>query len=271
MEKSKVILMGSEALEENNKQRELAKYLYDALYSKKESLSPAELNEYNEKLVRIINGEPAQYVIGNVNFYGYKFNIDKNVLIPRFETEELVYYAIKYINNYFTTSISIADIGTGSGVIAITLKKELPNCNIVATDISPSAIKIAKRNSKLLDADIKFLVGDMLEPLKGQKLDVIISNPPYIKESEEIEKIVSAFEPNLALYGGVDGLKYYQQIFINAPNILNDKFIIALEISDSIKEAILKLVNKYFKTATYKIIKDMAGRDRILFIFNKID
>ncbi|MDD4035805.1 MAG: peptide chain release factor N(5)-glutamine methyltransferase [Bacilli bacterium] len=271
MNKDKVIIMAQAELIKNKKQSELAEYLYKALYEEKRVLSSLELKEYKSKLQEVINGKPIQYVIGNVNFYGHKFNINESVLIPRFETEELVFYTLKYIKEYFDTSISIADIGTGSGVIAITLKKELPSCNLIATDISSSAIDVAKGNAERLGADIKFLTGDMLEPLKGKKVDMLISNPPYIKETEKIEELVSTYEPHSSLYGGSDGLKYYRKIFLNAKSILKDKFMIALEISDSIKDGLLELVGQYFENANFKVVKDMANRDRMLFIFSKID
>jgi release factor glutamine methyltransferase len=271
MNNRQVIMIGREELKKHKKNEDFAKQLYKGLFEGKEEISLDELKIYKEKLKRIVAGEPLQYVIGNVNFYGYKFNINNNVLIPRFETEELVSHTIKYIKNYFKDPITILDIGTGSGVIAITLKKEFPCSCVIATDISLQAIEVAKENAKILDADINFVIGDMLKPVEGQKVDVLISNPPYIKEIEEIEKIVFDYEPHIALYAGKDGLKYYKEILMSASNILNDKFIIALEISDLVKDGVLKLVNKYFNNITYKIIKDMGGRNRMLFIFSKID
>ena len=135
--------------------------------------------------IELLNkGIPVQYIVGNVDFYGYNFKVNENVLIPRFETEELVEKTIKYINKYLDKKVDILDLGTGSGCIAITLKKEL-DCNVDAVDISPKALEIAKLNAKNNNVDITFYEGDMLNPI-NKIYDVIISNPPYIAYNEEI-------------------------------------------------------------------------------------
>ena len=154
--------------------------------------------DFESGLKRLENKEPIQYIIGNVEFYGYKINVNKNVLIPRFETELLVEKTINYIKKYYNKKIDIIDLGTGSGCIAITLKKEI-DCNMDALDISKKALEVAKNNAKLNDVEINFINKDMLTPL-DKKYDVIISNPPYISYDEEIMDIVKNNEPNIALY-----------------------------------------------------------------------
>jgi len=221
-------------------------------------------------LKRYYNGEPIQYIIGNANFYGYEFKVNKNVLIPRFETEELVENTIKYINKYFTKRITVADIGTGSGAIGITLKKQLPEIDIILTDISRKALKVAKYNAKRLGAKALFLRGNMLKVLKQKKIDVLISNPPYIKINEIIEDLVKDNEPHMALYGGKDGLLYYKKILSNASKNLKEKSLIALEIGTGQKAEIIKLIERYFPLSKYKIKKDLQKRDRMIFIFNNI-
>jgi len=259
-------------LQENNLDEKLANYLYEYLFNNdKDNITISNIEEYNNKLSRIINGEPLQYIIEKTNFYGYDLKVNNNVLIPRFETEELVYYTLEYINRYFNNKISIVDVGTGSGAIAVTLKKELCELDVYATDISKKAIEVAKENASKLNAEITFLNGDMLEPLRGKKFDILISNPPYLKENQNIEKIVVDNEPNIALFGGVDGLKYYRQVFKGAKNVLNKKSLICLEISEEIKEDIERLVIKYFNSSRYEFKKDMSNRTRMLFIFNNID
>lgn len=220
-----------------------------------------------EEGIDLLNkGIPVQYIVGNVDFYGYNFKVNENVLIPRFETEELVEKTIKYINKYLDKKVDILDLGTGSGCIAITLKKEL-DCNVDAVDISPDALEIAKLNAKNNDVFITFYEGDMLNPV-SKKYDVIISNPPYIAYDEEIMEIVKNNEPHRALYADDNGLKYYKNIISNANKYLNEKSIIAFEIGEKQGKAILEYAKNYFKDSIITIEKDMQNRDRFVFIIN---
>ena len=212
------------------------------------------------------SGIPVQYIVGNVDFYGNTFKVNKNTLIPRFETELLVEKTIKYINKYFNKKVDILDLGTGSGCIAITLKKEL-DCNVDAVDISPKALKIAKLNAKNNNVDITFYEGDMLNPI-NKKYDVIISNPPYIAYNEEIMEIVKNNEPHTALYAEDNGLKYYKDIISNANKYLKEKSIIAFEIGEKQGKLILEYAKNYFKDSIITVEKDMQNRDRFVFIIN---
>lgn len=223
----------------------------------------------SEGIKRLENGEPVQYIVGNVDFYGNIFEINKDVLIPRFETEELVYKTINYVDKYFSANAAIVDLGTGSGCIAITLKKKMPNCSLSAVDISDNALLVAKRNANKLNADIIFYNGDMLEPLDS-KFDVIISNPPYISYDEEIMEIVKKNEPHIALFADNDGLYFYEEILMNAHKYLNKKSIIAFEIGYTQAESIKKIALKYFENSKVVIEKDIQGNDRFIFIFNNI-
>lgn len=217
--------------------------------------------------IELLNkGIPVQYIVGNVDFYGYNFKVNENVLIPRFETEELVEKTIKYINKYLEKKLDILDLGTGSGCIAITLKKEL-DCNVDAVDISPKALEIAKLNAKNNNVDITFYEGDMLSPI-NKKYDVIISNPPYIAYNEEIMEIVKNNEPHTALYAEDNGLKYYKDIISNANKYLKEKSIIAFEIGEKQGKLILEYAKKYFKDSIITVEKDMQNRDRFVFIIN---
>lgn len=217
--------------------------------------------------IELLNkGIPVQYIVGNVDFYGYNFKVNENVLIPRFETEELVEKTIKYINKYFNKKVDILDLGTGSGCIAITLKKEL-DCNVDAVDISPKALEIAKLNAKNNNVDITFYEGDMLNPI-NKIYDVIISNPPYIAYNEEIMEIVKNNEPHTALYAEDNGLKYYKDIISNANKYLKEKSIIAFEIGEKQGNLILEYAKNYFKDSIITVEKDMQNRDRFVFIIN---
>ena len=216
-----------------------------------------------EAIKQLELGIPVQYIVGNVDFYGYEFKVNKNVLIPRFETEELVNRAIKYIKQYIPNP-KIVDLGTGSGCIAITLSKEL-DINVDAVDISDKALEVAKENNKTNKSKVSFYQGNMLEPL-NKKYNVIISNPPYISRDEEIQDLVKNNEPELALYADNDGLYYYEEILKNAKNYLEEKYLIAFEIGYLQGEKIKELANKYLNNINISIEKDLSNRDRFVFI-----
>ena len=218
-----------------------------------------------EALKQLEKGIPVQYIVGNVDFYGYEFKVNKNVLIPRFETEELVNRTIKYIKQYIPNP-KIVDLGTGSGCIAITLSKEL-NISVDAVDISDKALEVAKQNNKINKSKVTFYQGNMLEPL-NKKYNVIISNPPYISRNEEIEDIVKNNEPELALYADNDGLYYYEEILKKASIYLEEKYLIAFEIGYLQGEKIKKLANKYLNNINISIEKDLSEKDRFIFISN---
>lgn len=230
----------------------------------KKYMEPSKIEEGIKKLNM---GIPVQYIVGSVNFYGYDFKVNENVLIPRFETESLVYETIKLIKEYFNENIKLVDLGTGSGCIAITLKKEMPSLDVSAVDISEKALKIAKQNSKLNNAKIKFYLGDMLEPL-SDTFDVIISNPPYIAYDEEIMDIVRNNEPHLALYADNEGLFFYEKILSNAKKYLNEKNLIAFEIGYKQSSKIKDIAYKYFPNCKFILKQDLSGKDRFVFIIN---
>lgn len=217
-------------------------------------------------LERLEQGEPIQYIVGNVDFYHSNFKITKDVLIPRFETEELVDKTINYIKMYLKEPLNIVDLGTGSGCIAISIKKEI-DCNMDAVDISKQALKIARMNAKENNVDINFYCGSFLEPL-NKKYDVIISNPPYISYDEEIMDVVKNNEPALALYADNNGLACYEEILKNISKYLNDKSIIAFEIGYKQSDSIKNIVQNYLPNARISIEKDLQGKDRFIFIFN---
>ncbi len=227
-------------------------------------LSKDKLKEGLEKLKQ---GLPVQYIVGNVDFYGNILKVNKNVLIPRFETETLVEKTIEYSKKNLKEPYKIIDLGTGSGAIAITLKKHL-NCSIDAIDISSEALKVAEENAKNNGAEINFFQSNMLESVKD-KYDIIISNPPYIAHDENVEDIVKNNEPHIALYAKNNGLEFYQKILEKANKHLNKPGLIALEIGANQGEKIKKIGQKYFNKDSIKVEKDLTGKDRYVFIFNK--
>lgn len=226
------------------------------------------VEKYKEEVLMVKDNKPIQYVIGNVNFYGNIFKVNKNVLIPRFETEELVENTIFFVKKYFNERVNIIDLGCGSGCIGLSLKKKI-NCNVTLLDISNNALNVAKDNAKSLDCDVNFILSDMWDNVKG-KFDVVISNPPYIRNNEEIEDIVRENEPHLALFGGIDGLDLYRKIRKNILDHVNDKFMLALEIGDREKDDVIKI---FSDIENVKIIakKDLSNRDRMIFVFRNID
>lgn len=230
----------------------------------KKYLEPSKLQE---GIKRLETGEPVQYIVGNVDFYGLNFKVNNNVLIPRFETEELIEKTINYIKNNFE-KVDILDIGTGSGCIAITLSKKL-NAYVDAVDISDKALEVALENNKINNTKVNFIKSDILSNV-NKKYDVIISNPPYIRHDEEIMDIVKNNEPHMALYADNNGLYFYNEILKKCKNNLNEKNIIAFEIGEKQGEDIKNIALKYFPSAIIKIEKDLQERNRFLFIFNNV-
>lgn len=221
--------------------------------------------EHDYKLLK--DGYPIQYLIGYVDFYGYKINVNEDVLIPRYETEYLLEKVINISKKIFSNKINILDIGTGSGAISIVLKNEL-NSNVTACDISKKALNVAINNAKINNSSIKFIKSDIFSNI-NDKFDIIISNPPYISSDEVIMDSVKKYEPNLALYAPKDGLYFYEEIIKDARKYLNDKFIIAFEIGWWQGNFICDIAKRYFNDSIIRIEKDLTNRDRYLFIIHE--
>ena len=217
-----------------------------------------------DAIKRLEDGEPVQYIVGNVDFYGNILNVDKRVLIPRFETEGLCEIALRYLPN---TNIDVVDLGTGSGCIPITIKKKLPNINMDAVDISLDALDVAIENAKLNNVEINFIHSNMLENL-NKKYDCIISNPPYIAYDEDVMDIVKNNEPEIALYADNDGLYFYEEILKNCKEKLKNKYYIFFEIGYNQGERIKEIALKYLD-CNVSIEKDLQGFDRYVIIESK--
>lgn len=275
------LIRQSEAmLDEKDKDCNVAKVLFYHLAHKEphqlylmmdEEVDEELLKQFQDGMQRYMNGEPIQYINGKENFFSRDFIVNENVLIPRYETEELVENILYKIDDYFDdySSIDLCDVGTGSGAIAITLALEEPKLNVVATDISEEALEVAKANASELDAQVTFYQGDMLEPLidRQQKFDIFVSNPPYIPQDQEIESVVKDNEPHVALFGGNDGLYFYRKIFKDVHHVLKDRALLAFEMGFDQRELMSQAVEQYFPETPYEIIKDINGKDRMLFIY----
>ncbi len=244
-------------------------YANDLYMQYDEEMSEELYQTYQHGIERLINHEPLQHILGYETFCGYRFEVSDKVLIPRPETEELVANVLGEIDEMFNdTNLTLIDVGTGSGAIAISLKKEEPNLTVYASDISSDALEVAKRNAKNNDADVTFMQGDMLEPFiqAGIKVDVLVSNPPYIPSNEVLETTVVDFEPHVALFGGNDGLFFYRLIFERAHLLLKEKAILAFEMGWDQRETITALAKNYFTNADMEVLKDLNGNDRMFII-----
>ena len=222
---------------------------------------------FKNAIKRYQDGEMIEYIFNKAYFLSTPFFVNKDVLIPRQETEQLVLRTVELIKEMFgDEKLNIADVCTGSGCIGISIAKALPNNRYFLTDISKEALRIANNNTNLLkDVEIKCLQGDMLEPLKNTKLDVLVCNPPYISNIEEIDEKTWKQEPHLALVAEPATL-YYEMVLKDYSSIVKDKCLLAFEIGEDMEEELTKLVNKYCPNSSYFFENDIYGKTRFLFI-----
>lgn len=214
---------------------------------------------------RMYLGEPVQYIVGFAEFYGRKFKVNSDVLIPRPETEELVLQTLNTVSHHEQT---VCDIGTGTGAIAVSLKKERANFNVIATDISVDALKIAQENAQLNQAEIEFLQGDALKPLidNGIKVDILLSNPPYISCEEKVEmsETVLEYEPHLALFTQNNGLAIYERILNDLDKVMKREGLVIFEIGHLQGEILRSYIQEHYKVKNLAIIKDINQKNRMI-------
>ncbi|WP_313236878.1 peptide chain release factor N(5)-glutamine methyltransferase [Sporosarcina ureae] len=238
------------------------------LASFREQISNETYSQFWAIITELLTGKPIQYILGEESFYGYSFEVNEHVLIPRPETEELVHYALQRASVLFGDQvIQVADIGTGSGAIAIAFKKERPTAKVTATDFSETALEVAKRNAQRNEADIVFMQGDMEEPLTQQKWDMILSNPPYIAEHEksDMSPTVYDFEPQTALFAEEEGLYFYRRLAENLSPLMNRPALIGFEIGYQQGTIVQGYLQKSFPEATVEIVQDINKKDRMIF------
>ena len=227
-----------------------------------------DIHRFESAIDRYLTGEMIEYIFNKTYFLSTPFYVDKNVLIPRQETEQLVLRTKDLIMNMFgNEQISIADVCTGSGIIGLSLKKALNNDNVYLTDISKEALGVANKNAALLKLDVKCLEGDVLAPLIANNVicDVIVCNPPYISDTSTIDKKTWEQEPHLALLASPNTL-FYEKLLKEYTRLVNDKFLIAFEIGEDMEESLTQLVDKYCPNTEYFFEKDLYGKTRFLFI-----
>ena len=268
-----VLKQGIEKLKENNIEDASLKakmLLSEILEMKKEYLivheeeilDEPDINTFFEKIDRLVNNEPIQYILNRQDFMGLNLYVDSNVLIPQPDTEILVEEVIGLANE--KENLKILDMCTGSGAIAISLAKYINNSNVYATDISDSALEIAKDNSLKNITDVTFIQSDVFEKVEEKEFDFIVSNPPYI-ETEVIKTLSKEVqnEPHIALDGGEDGLYFYRKISKEAFDFLKQDGYLAFEIGYNQREAVENLLRENGYKNIYSK-KDLGGNDRIV-------
>jgi release factor glutamine methyltransferase len=220
---------------------------------------------------RHVEGEPVQYITGKEEFYGRTFSVNKEVLIPRPETEELVEHTLALISEHFgdDETVSVADIGTGSGAISVTMALEDDRLQVYTVDIAEESIEVAKGNADRLGAEVEFILGDLLQPFieKDMKLDVVVSNPPYIPdhEIEVLDTIVKDREPMRALSGGEDGYVFYRRFMEELPLVLKEKAIVGFEVGAGQGETVAAMLCITFPGSEVYVKEDISGKDRMVF------
>ena len=273
---TKACLLLKRQAKEESLARFLLMYMLDEMCEFNENLALELTEEDEQKYFQLINKHikddtPLSHLVGFEYFYDRKFKVTSDVLSPRMETEELVYKVIDYIRKNNLTNIKILDLCTGSGIIGITLKKELEefDVKILASDISSRALTVAKENASSLEADISFVESDLFSNIQD-KFDIIVSNPPYIAHDDKktIKENVLNYDPHLALFADEEGMYFYRNIIEKSRPYLNEKGIMFFEIGYDQKEKIITLgENNKFETVVYK---DINGRDRIAVLKSQI-
>ena len=216
---------------------------------------------------KLDNNYPIQYLIGYVDFYGYKINVDERALIPRYETEGLLELVINKLKD--KDNLNILDIGTGTGCIDIVLSKKLNNTHISTIDISSDALELAKENYKLNDVNnVTIINNNIFKYHTDDKYDLIISNPPYVDINEEVSP-ETKYEPENAIFADNKGLIFYEYIIKESINWIKDEYLIAFEIGYEQGEYLKEYASNYYPNANIEIHKDLSGRDRYLLIYNK--
>ncbi len=227
------------------------------------------LDLFEKQFKRLLQGEPVEYIAETASFLQFKLHVDSRVLIPRMETQELVAKISETISNWFDPRnfLVCADIGTGSGAIAIALKSLFPNWIVSASDTSKGALDVARGNAEKYNLPIRFYEGDSLEPYikENMNLDIIVSNPPYILNADEVQDSVKDYEPGSALWLDKEN-SVYEKIFRDVYKTKKGEMMLFFEIGYDLEDYLLSLMNKYLKDYDYSFEKDLNGLTRFLFV-----
>lgn len=232
-----------------------------------------DFEKFNELFEKVNSGYPLAYALGKAPFIDLDLKVNKSTLIPRPETEELVTKAVDYVRKFGVPRGNIYDCCTGSGAVALAMKKYFPDSNVYASDISKDAIEIAKENSKNLNLDVTFFIGNKCNPIINSeiKIDIFLSNPPYVEKMEDIDENVKKYEPLDAIYIE-NGVEFYEDFFKNHKKFMKEHFMMGFEINYDQEEKLTELVEKYFDIyhTAYSFSKDFYGKTRFLFIFGGV-
>ncbi|WP_408011828.1 peptide chain release factor N(5)-glutamine methyltransferase [Pseudalkalibacillus sp. A8] len=243
----------------------------EMLSSLQRVLTKEEECQFSDYIKMHAEGTPVQYLTKTEEFYGRPFTVSPEVLIPRPETEELVLAVLERIQKLFPeqNDLNVADIGTGSGIIAITLTLERPDLNVTGVDIAEESLQVACENANKLQADVRWVHGDLFQPFleSGERFDVIVSNPPYIPEAdiETLSSIVKDYEPIRALVGGADGYEFYNKMIDSLPEVMEDRALIAFEVGYDQGQTVASLLQeKLGEHVQTEVLTDINGKERIV-------
>lgn len=272
---NEVLHRASSFLEKNNHSAFAAEWLMrerlnwtktDLVRNYREEMPAEQVKQFNKDIKKFNEGMPMQHIIGHDWFYNRQFKVTNDTLIPRPETEEWLDRVLKLLPE---TSLDVLDIGTGTGVLAITEKLERPADSVTATDLSKEALLVASQNAKNLKADVAFKQGDLFAPVMNEKFDLILSNPPYIglDELNVMDQSVIDHEPRLALFAEEEGYSIYNRLADTIANHLNTKARVFLEIGYTQGERVSERFKKALPQARVEIWQDFNGLDRIVAIF----
>ena len=269
LEEAKNILKSNNFEDSNIIAKELLSYVLkkDKVYltiNSDTALTDTEYAEFTKYIEQIIDGKPLQYITQKQEFMGTEFFVNEDVLIPQPDTEILVETVLDICKRYSNQSLRILDLCTGSGAIAISLSKIL-NTQVFASDVSTKALEVAEKNNVLNNSKVEFIESNLFEQINGEKFDIIVSNPPYIK-NEEIKLLSKQVqnEPYIALAGGEDGLDFYRKIIDEAYKHINKNGYLCLEIGYDQKEDLIKLIKQNENYEYENCIKDLSNNDRCI-------
>lgn len=269
LEEARNILKSNNFEDSNIIAKELLSYVLkkDKVYltiNSDTALTDTEYAEFTKYIEQIIDGKPLQYITQKQEFMGMDFFVNEDVLIPQPDTEILVETVLDICKKYDKQSLRILDLCTGSGAIAISLSKIL-NTQVFASDVSIKALKVAEKNNVMNNTKVEFIESNLFEKINGEKFDIIVSNPPYIK-NEEIKSLSKQVqnEPYIALAGGEDGLDFYRKIIDEAYKYINKNGYLCLEIGYDQKEDLIKLIKQNENYEYENCIKDLSNNDRCI-------
>lgn len=246
----------------------------ELLLNMREDLAEHRWMQFQEMINKHIKGQPIQYLIGYEYFYGRKFIVNEEVLIPRPETEELVEGVLNRIRKQWknTDQLELVDVGTGSGAIAISLALECEQLTVHTVDIAEESIRVAKQNAQELHARVHFIHNDLLNYFieENKRVDIVVSNPPYIPHEDwlGLDDVVKNHEPYRALVGGEDGLDFYHRFANDLPKVLKEKSLVAFEVGVNQGEQVADILRNAFPNSNVEVVFDINGKDRMVYMIN---